>query len=89
MGVVVTNLGRRLAGVELQLLTATTVRSFCSHTHTHNCIISASLTINVIQRISALGIDLSTQPSTFRGTVKWVLVNARVKSEESSLQGGR
>jgi len=27
----------------------------------------------------------STQPSTFRGTVKWVLVNARVKSGVSPL----
>jgi len=35
---VVTNLGRRLAGVELQPLTLTAVRSFCSHTHTHTYI---------------------------------------------------
>jgi len=30
-----------------------------------------------------------TQPFTFCGTVKWVLVNVRVKSGESPLPGGR
>ena len=31
----------------------------------------------------------STQPSTFHRMIKWVLVNARVKSGESPLPGGR
>ena len=30
-----------------------------------------------------------TQPSTFRRMVKWVLVNARIKSGDSPLPGGR
>jgi len=49
------NLGRRLAGVELQPLTETTAaRSFCTHTHTHINLLYTQLSAQFVLPITLL-----------------------------------
>jgi len=54
---------------------------FITTTNAINILAHWSCTLTAVPR--------STQPSTFHGTVKWVLVNVRIKSGESPLPSGR